>query len=278
MANASSERLSAWFESPQGSRLLREERAYLGEAARRFHGDTLLWAGCHAGVSRTVRGCMIRHRLFASPVPQPDVEDLSSLRCEVDALPLPNGSLDAIVLHHALETAADPRGALREAARVLVPGGRLVICAFNPLSLWGGRRLYAQVRPDAFTGLRFVTAFRLLDWLALLGFERQSGARYLSYGLPFQTAGSEAGEGDPGRFERFMRRAQAPVGGVYLVSAVKQAAAVRPNWRPARLKGGKLLPAAYPKSAVQRAAEPGAAPWRAPVLKFSDWKDLERGG
>ena len=78
MANTSSERLSAWFDTPQGARLLREERAYLGEAARRFHGDTLLWAGCHGEVSRTVRGCMIRHRLFASPVPQPVVEDLSS--------------------------------------------------------------------------------------------------------------------------------------------------------------------------------------------------------
>ncbi len=278
MANASSERLAAWFDTPQGVRLLREERAYLGEAARRFHGDTLLWAGCHGEVSRTVRGCMIRHRLFASPVPQPALEDLSSLRCDVDALPLPNGSLDAMVLHHALETAGDPRGALREAARVLVPGGRLVICAFNPLSLWGGRRLYARVRADAFTGLKFVTAFRLLDWLALLGFERQSGARYLSYGLPFQAGAGEQDDAEAGRFERFMRRAQMPCGGVYLVSVVKQAAAVRPNWRPAGLKGGKLLPAAYPKSAVQRSAEPDSGTWRAPVLKFSDWKDLERGG
>jgi hypothetical protein len=67
-----------------------------------------------------------------------------------------------------------------------------------------------------------------------------------------------------------MRRLKPPVGGVYLVSVVKQVAALRPPWRTAGMKSPKLLPAAYPKSAVNRAP--------ARVLRFSDWKDLERGG
>jgi len=215
---------------------------------------------------------MVRNRLFASPVAAGTPEELSTMHCALEALPLPNGSLDAMVLHHALETAEDARSGLREAARVLVPGGRLVVCAFNPLSLWGGRRVYSRLRRDAFSGMRFVTTFRLLDWLALLGFERQTSIQYLSYRLPFSAGRDESLA--PGRVERFLRRSQAPVGGVYVVSAVKQAAAVRPNWRAARLKGAPLLPAAYPKSAVQRDA--AAERCLAPVLKFSDWKDLER--
>ncbi len=269
MANTPSQRLADWFAGAQGSRLLLEERPLLGEVARRFHGDTLLWVGCHDGIAGTVRGCMIRHHLFASELAGPDPEELSSLRCVLDSLPLPNNSLDAMVLHHALEVSGDPRGGLREAARVLAPGGRLVICSFNPLSVWGARRALARIRDDAFTGMRLVTSFRLLDWLALLGFERQAAVQYLSYNLPF-SAGRRTADAQPGRLERGLRRIQAPLGGVYLISAVKQAAALRPHWRATGVKGTKLVPATYPKSAVSRTP--------ARVLQFSDWKDLERGG
>lgn len=246
--------------------MLSEEAAYLGEAARRFHGDTLLWVGCHAEVARTVRGCMVRNRLYASEVPEKPPEDTSSLCSALEAIPLPNNSLDAMVLHHALEVSADPRSGLREAARVLVPGGRLVICAFNPISVWGARCLYGRLRGDAFDGLRLVTTFRLLDWLALLGFEPQQGVQYLSYTLPFSGGAHE--QGTSGRGERMLKRLQPPIGGVYLISVVKQAAAIRPDWRSPRIKSPKLMPAAYPKSAVNRNS--------APVLYLSDWKDLER--
>ncbi|HEX7037245.1 MAG TPA: methyltransferase domain-containing protein [Pseudomonadales bacterium] len=248
-------------------RLLREEAEYLTEAARRFHGDSLLWVGCHGAVSETVRGCMVRNRMYASEGPGKCPDDLASLCCTLDALPLPNGSLDAMVVHHALEVSRDPRGALREAARVLAPGGRLVICTFNPLSLWGTRCIYGRLRQDVFGRLRLVTAFRLIDWLALLGFELQQTVQYLSYSLPFASTRDETAP--PGRGERLMRRLSPPVGGVYLISAVKQAAALRPPRLPVRMKNPKLVPAAYPKSAVSRAP--------APVLNLRDWKDLERG-
>lgn len=239
----------------------------LGEAARRFHGDTLLWAGCHEHTAETVRGCMVRHRLYACADPSPAVEDLAPLRCHLDALPLPNNSLDAMVLHHALEACPDPRGGLREAARVLVPGGRLVVCAFNPMSLWGARCAYARFRDDVFSGLRLVGTLRLRDWLALLGFELQGEVRYLTYTLPFQV-GRDAPRAAPGRTERLLRRLQAPVGGVYVIVATKQAVALRPSWRSRPIRTSALAPAAYPKSAVQRA----------PVLYLRDWKDVERNG
>jgi hypothetical protein len=129
--------------------------------------------------------------------------------------------------------------------------------------LWGLRSVFAP-RRDAFGSLRLVTTFRLLDWLALLGFELQHSVQYLSYSLPFSSGKEESGRG-----ERLMQRLKPPVGGVYLISVVKQAAALRPHWRAARMKSPKLLPAAYPKSAVNRTP--------ATVLQLRDWKDLERG-
>lgn len=51
------------------------------------------------------------------------------------AWPLPDDSLHGIVLQHVLEFVAEPAAMLAEIARVLRPGGRLIVVAFNPSSL-----------------------------------------------------------------------------------------------------------------------------------------------
>lgn len=193
---------------------------------------------------------MIRHRFFAVTkafVEYPD--DLVALSCDISSLPLPNNCLDAMVLHHGLENAADPRSALREAARVLHPGGRLVVCAFNPISLVGLRRLYAGVVNDEFSGIHCVRAGRLLDWLSVLGFEVQGRVKYMSYNLPFNRAGKLRMDGNK---PRLPRRYQPPVGSVYILAAVKQAVAMRPSWQSARLGPGKLSPVTYPNASAAR--------------------------
>ena len=96
------------------------------------------------------------------------------------------------MLHHALECCADRRSAVREMYRVLRPGGRLLICAFNPFSLWGVRRLVARLFDDAFSDVRFVSPWRLLDWMAVLGFEVDEGVRYLMYRPPLDIGSFES--------------------------------------------------------------------------------------
>ena len=85
-------------------------------------------------------------------------------------------------LPHTLEFSADPHATLREVERVLVPEGQVVICGFNPASLWGLRQRRAQLYrrlgfgelylPD---GGDFIGYRRMRDWLRLLGFEVESG-------------------------------------------------------------------------------------------------------
>jgi SAM-dependent methyltransferase len=60
---------------------------------------------------------------------------LSALVFDED-LPLPDSSIDRILMVHALEHSEDPRETLKEAWRVLAPGGRLVIVAPNRRGLW----------------------------------------------------------------------------------------------------------------------------------------------
>ena len=78
--------------------------------------------------------------------------DRTSLRnCQVRHgdmyhLPLPDGSFDAATLHNVLRFADDPGAALAEAARVLRPGGRLVVVDLAPHRLEVLREQHAHRR------------------------------------------------------------------------------------------------------------------------------------
>jgi SAM-dependent methyltransferase len=53
-----------------------------------------------------------------------------------EELPLPDSSIDRILMVHSLEHSEDPRETLKEMWRVLSPGGRLVIVVPNRRGLW----------------------------------------------------------------------------------------------------------------------------------------------
>ncbi|MFT4015154.1 MAG: methyltransferase domain-containing protein [Paracoccus sp. (in: a-proteobacteria)] len=59
-----------------------------------------------------------------------------SVLCEETAWPLDTGSVDRLVLLHAIETADHPSAVLSEAWRVLGPGGRMLVLAPNRAGLW----------------------------------------------------------------------------------------------------------------------------------------------
>ena len=61
-------------------------------------------------------------------------------------LPLADRSADAVVIHLVLHFLSDPQRAIREATRVLAPGGRLLIVDFAPHELEFLREAYAHER------------------------------------------------------------------------------------------------------------------------------------
>lgn len=254
----------SWMLSPIGRRLLRDERQALEDLVRRLHGDTLLWCGEHMASLSCLQRSIVRHRFLLGDQTQSPPEGVIPLVARPDRLPFANNSMDGVVLHHALEPLADPRDALREITRVLHPGGRLVIAAFNPWSLLGMRRLYARFGRDAFSGVRFVNPVRLLDWLRLLGLELEEPVRFRSSGLPFEvrwprrTVSSGRTDDDPDPEQDFFFRAarrrhgiEIPLGDVFLITAVKQAYYLRPRTAGVRTAQVKLAGVAYPKTSAR---------------------------
>jgi len=51
-------------------------------------------------------------------------------------MPLPDASIDRILVVHALETAEHPRELLAEVWRILTPGGRVIVVAPSRRGLW----------------------------------------------------------------------------------------------------------------------------------------------
>ena len=244
-----------WSRTKFGERLLAEEQPRLDELVRRLHGDVLVWSGPFAESARGVKRCMARRCLYLSNGQSKAREELGMVNfaSRLDALPLPNNSVEGFVLHHSLELEGDPRRALREVGRVLAPGGRIGICAFNCFSAWGLRRLYGRVRADVFSDVKFVNPLRLFDWLALLGLELDQPAEYLGFGAPVNLAQDlETGVRRFGgrRFAGWLGSARPPLGAVLFASAVKQTQGASLAQPRPPLRGRKLAAASYSRTSA----------------------------
>lgn len=161
----------------------------------------------------------------------------SQLQADPEALPLATESIDLLVLPHVLEFAGNPHEVLREADRVLVPEGRVIISGFNPWSLWGLRESIPGIDPWLpHAQAAQVSLVRLKDWFKLLGFEVTLG-RYGCYAPPCRTEAwlqrwhfmESAGE----RWWPFC-------GAVYAVSAVKRVQGMRLVGKPWKKKRRRM--------------------------------------
>ena len=150
---------------------------------------------------------------------------------DLTEMPFASQSLDLIVLPHVLEFSSEPHQVLREVERVLIPEGRLIICGFNPASLWGVRQITGRLSGAPFLPLdgEFISVPRLKDWLKLLNLEVDEGY-FGCYAPPCRT---DAWLRRFGFFEKAGAQWWPYLGAVYMVQAIKRVKAMRligPAW------------------------------------------------
>ncbi|SUC20518.1 Methyltransferase domain [Proteus mirabilis] len=61
----------------------------------------------------------------------------TDVMASLNYLPFENKSVDVCLMAHVLDYSADPHWLLREADRVLVDDGWIILSSFNPISLLG---------------------------------------------------------------------------------------------------------------------------------------------
>ena len=152
-----------WRSSEYAKRYFDEEHQFIAAGLRQSVGPAVLQLG---------------QRLHTSVVDDLDlpflvktnefVDGLSDIVVDPAFLPFSEDVFSTVVLPHVLERHELPHQVLREAHRVLMPEGHIVLTGFNPASLMGLQR---WLRPAAVCSGRYYSVRRVIDWLQLLGFD-----------------------------------------------------------------------------------------------------------
>ena len=138
----------------------------------KLYGFHLLKIG-NLSAEINTEACAISHQVNVSLAGNP-----MQVRADPLHLPFAEKSVDACLLAHTLPWCSDPHRLLREADRVLIDDGWMILTGFNPVSLMGLRKLVPVLRKGTPYNSRMFTLMRQLDWLALLNFEVLHYGRY----------------------------------------------------------------------------------------------------
>ncbi len=225
--------LWCWYEKKAGQRFLAAEKAVLDGALANLFGYHLLQVGCPVAedllsVSR------IAHQVRMDASLRPHGGNLlAGLYAEAEAIPIRTDSIDLVLLPHTLELSEDPHMVLREAERVLVPEGHVVLLGFNPWSAWGVSYFLLRRWRHELAGLRVQSAHRTVDWLRLLGFDILSNQSF--YFRP--VLGHDGVMNRLAWMDSLGQRCLPFMGSAYLIVARKRVTtmtAIRPQWKRRR--------------------------------------------
>ncbi len=154
---------AAWLSSSYAKRYFDVERPHIRAGIRQSIGPMALQLGEYLPAS------VVDDFDLPMLVKTNDCFDTTSdIVVDPAFLPFTPEVFSTVVLPHVLERHELPHQVLREAHRVLMPEGHIVLTGFSPTSLIGFQR---WLRPTAVCAGRYYSVRRVIDWLQLLGFD-----------------------------------------------------------------------------------------------------------
>ncbi|MEK6736527.1 MAG: methyltransferase domain-containing protein [Pseudomonadota bacterium] len=223
-----------WFETSLGQYLINNEQRYFDQVVANIFGYNAVQVGLPQFNFLQLNRMPLQFTIGS--------ETGASLLAKADFLPIKSNSMDLVIMPHILEFHHNPHQLLREAHRILIPEGHIVISGFNPFSLWGTCQYIKSRKCNFPWNGNFIALPRLKDWLKLLDFE-MSGGKLCCYAPPFKQ------EKWRQRF-KFMEAAGDrwwPIsGGVYFLHAIKHMHGmhiIKPAWKKNLSSEKKIAPA-----------------------------------
>ncbi len=230
--------LRGWYNRPLGQQLLAEERQQMERVLANLFGYHILQVGCLLG-DDLLAYSRIPHKVLLDPDATRRTL-IPGAYVYPDSLPIATDSVDVVLLPHTLEFERNPHQILREADRVLIPEGHVVVMGFNPWSLWGMASLLRGRKRKAPWCANFLSPNRIRDWVELLGFDVVR-VEHFFFRPPLQHRAIMA---RCNLMERLGSRFWPRLSGVYILVAKKRVTTITPikeRWRKARPGVGGLV-------------------------------------
>ena len=160
--------LDIWYHMPPGSFLWQEEAKQLQRTLDHCSGEVLLQLGGRSTFD-WFQNDNFKYKLRM--VTTPGSSECDQVVVDLDsAWPILPNVTDVLLLPHVLESVDDPEAIIAQAYESLPTGGKLVVLAFNSISLWGVKKLFKGGRGFPWE-LRFFTPWRLHRLITDAGFE-----------------------------------------------------------------------------------------------------------
>lgn len=235
--------LRDFYASRRGQVVRRLVAARIRDRWTKLDGRTLVGIGYAAPYLGAFRGEVRRLGAFM-PATQgalvwPSVGQKLTVLTEEERLPLPDNTVDNLLVVHGLETAGRVRRVLREYWRVLAPEGRILVVVPNRRGIWARTELtpFGYGRPYSRTQLATLleeTLFSPLYWGAALYVPPVERALFLRTAVGWERIGARVMPG---------------FAGLIIVEAQKEL--IAPVGKPRRARvltdmisaGGRILPA-----------------------------------
>ena len=176
--------IRTWFDSELGQEFLADERDSVDRIVSTLFGMHLAQFSVDSRI-QLFESSPVVHSFSVIPTLELGIQD-NNIVAKHEEIPLAHESVDVVVLHHALDFSDAPHQVLREASRILRPGGHVVIVGFNPMSYWGFYRFLKRKKNLPPWLGQFLSHKRLSDWLKLL---ELTELKHLSgyHRFPFET-------------------------------------------------------------------------------------------